>query len=332
MAVLSDGPGRAQAPIPMMRGLGQRAGTVTQYAGAALSVALMVGVSVWGYKLLVRDVNGIPVVRALEGPMRSAPDNPGGEVVANTGLAVNAIAAVGEAAPPEDVLTLAPAGEELTDEDMEVAFAADEGELAPAAEAGDDALIVAEAAAPVPAPDAALTPEQVLALADQIAAGADPLTALEPGATTDPLLSVEGEAVTDTAQFTVIPADVPGVAVSLRPMPRPAGTLAATQQVAAETAAPSAPATVSAAVPAGTPMAQLGAYDSVEVAATEWDRFATRFSEFLSGKERVIQEAQSGGRTFYRLRAMGFADLADARRFCAALAAEGADCTPVAER
>ncbi len=328
MAVLSDGPGQGQAPIHAMRGLGRRAGAVTQYAGAALSVALVIGGVIWGFKLLVRDVNGIPVVRALEGPMRMAPDNPGGEVVGNTGLAVNAIAAVGEAAPPEDVLTLAPAGEELTNEDMEVAFAVAEAEteLAPAAEAGDDTLIAA-----VPDPDAALTPEQVLALADQIAAGADPLSALEPGSAGEVVLSVEGEAITDEARFTVIPADVPGVAVSLRPMPRPAVALAAAQQVAAETAAP-ATATVSAAVPAGTPMAQLGAYDSVEVAATEWGRFTSRFAEFLAGKERVIQEAQSGGRTFYRLRAMGFTDLADARRFCAALAAEGAECTPVAER
>ena len=43
----------------------------------------------------------------------------------------------------------------------------------------------------------------------------------------------------------------------------------------------------------------------------------------------MIQKAQSGGRTFYRLRAHGFEDLADARRFCALLVAEGPDCIPV---
>ena len=36
--------------------------------------------------------------------------------------------------------------------------------------------------------------------------------------------------------------------------------------------------------------------------------------------------ATSGGRTFYRLRAMGFEDLSDARRFCSALVAENAEC------
>jgi hypothetical protein len=43
----------------------------------------------------------------------------------------------------------------------------------------------------------------------------------------------------------------------------------------------------------------------------------------------VIQETQSNGRTFYRLRAMGFADRADARILCAALTAENAACIPV---
>ena len=49
-------------------------------------------------------------------------------------------------------------------------------------------------------------------------------------------------------------------------------------------------------------------------------------------KRRVIEKATSGGRTFYRLRAEGFADLPDARRFCAALVAEKADCIPVVTR
>ena len=33
--------------------------------GATCSVALVLGLVVWGYKLAVRDVNGVPVVRAL---------------------------------------------------------------------------------------------------------------------------------------------------------------------------------------------------------------------------------------------------------------------------
>jgi SPOR domain len=46
----------------------------------------------------------------------------------------------------------------------------------------------------------------------------------------------------------------------------------------------------------------------------------------------VIQSAESGGRTFYRLRAHGFDGDDDARRFCAVLQAQAADCIPVAQR
>ena len=52
----------------------------------------------------------------------------------------------------------------------------------------------------------------------------------------------------------------------------------------------------------------------------------------LKGKSRVVQQVQSGGRTFYRLRAMGFVGLGDTRRFCSAMLAEGVDCIPVQVR
>ena len=67
--------------------------------GATCSVALVLGLVVWGYKLAVRDVNGVPVVRALEGPLRISPENPGGDFAVHQGLSVNAVAAAGTAAP-----------------------------------------------------------------------------------------------------------------------------------------------------------------------------------------------------------------------------------------
>ena len=56
------------------------------------------------------------------------------------------------------------------------------------------------------------------------------------------------------------------------------------------------------------------------------------FAEFMDGREHLIQEAASGGRAFFRLRATGFADLDEARRFCSALVAEDAACIPVVVR
>ena len=106
-----------------------RAGMAVQVTGALLSVALLAGMGVWGYQLIVRDAHGVPVVRAMGGPMREAPENPGGELALHTGLAVNEVAAVGEAAPPEDTLLLAPVTADLTEEDLLVQPTAEAGEV-----------------------------------------------------------------------------------------------------------------------------------------------------------------------------------------------------------
>jgi hypothetical protein len=85
-------------------------------------------------------------------------------------------------------------------------------------------------------------------------------------------------------------------------------------------------------LPSGTRLVQLGAFDSPETARAEWDRIMGQFSAYMQGKSRVVQRAESNGRIFYRLRAHGFADLGDARRFCTVLLAEKAACIPVAVR
>lgn len=58
---------------------------MTNIAGAVVSLALIAGVGVWGYKLMVRDVSGIPVVRAVQGDMRVRPEEPGGQLAMNQG-------------------------------------------------------------------------------------------------------------------------------------------------------------------------------------------------------------------------------------------------------
>ncbi|KZY02048.1 hypothetical protein A3721_20200 [Sulfitobacter sp. HI0023] len=85
-------------------------------------------------------------------------------------------------------------------------------------------------------------------------------------------------------------------------------------------------------IPKGTRLVQLGAFDSPEIAREQWDKLNRRFAVYLGSKDRVVQKATSGGRVFYRLRAMGFEDIADARRFCSALVSEKADCIPVVTR
>ncbi|WP_432449710.1 SPOR domain-containing protein [Aliiroseovarius marinus] len=317
-------------------------GGMLNYAGAALSVALVVGLGVWGYKLAMRDVTGIPVVRALEGPMREQPVNPGGQSAAHQGLAVNAVQADGQVSETADRLALAPQPDALGDEDSLGAAVArtdiDTTGLGPM-EAPAIEQAAMQSATPVPAPSGPASDPvaEALALAEQLTRDAAPLS----GATGTAEPEVVAALVPTPAPATnVIPASVPGVHQSPRPAGRPASldTTQVTQVSASANAAAAAAAiaTVKDVAPekiaAGTRLVQLGAFDSAEVARAEWDKLSGRFEDYMTGKSRVIQQAQSGGKTFYRLRAMGFADLADARRFCSVLMAAKAACIPVVTR
>lgn len=324
---------------------GRNVASLTNWAGAAVSFALLIGVGVWGYKLIVRDITGIPVVQAMEGPVRIAPDDPGGTRASHQGLSVNDVAGTGTAAPAPDRLLLAPRGVSLTEEDVpqevltEARTPADRVAPAVVAPGPDGPGLAAEeqeGPAPVPPALADADVDPIQALADQIAADAVPFSELTPEPQPDPAADLAGDLTEPVEEAPVqVAANVPAGALtrSLRPAQRPGNLATQPVALASAPAAPEGPAEISPdTLPAGTRLAQLGAYDSPETARKEWDRFSGRFGEFMEGKDRVIERATSGGRVFYRLRAAGFEDLADARRFCAAFVAENSDCIPVTTR
>lgn len=312
-------------------------GTLTNYAGAVVSLGLMVGIGVWGYKVVARDVSGVPVVRAASNePMRMAPEKPGGQLAAHQGLSVNEVMAKGGAEKPAERLVLAPKPVDLTEEDQPLA-----GIVAPSPVVRSEAGVSLEESDAEP-----LTPQMasIRALAEALADGVAPLAAQEAQVETvtpvavvvpaEPVTAVieavpEVTAVEDNIVAEPVKASL--VSTSLRPKLRPAA-FKAVAPAATEAAVLAALTSEAGSIPVGTRLVQLGAFDSAEVAGREWERLGTKFGEYMDGKERVIQRAESGGRVFYRLRAMGFADLSDLRRFCAALVAERADCIPVVSK
>lgn len=324
-----DGPDAANAPPA------NRLTALTNAAGAVVSLALIAGIGVWGYKLLARDVTGIPVVQAASGEMRVRPENPGGELAQHQGLSVNAVAAEGAAAAPADRLILAPRPIDITEND----------DVMPPQRVAAGPQTPTETATTPPAPErpvpdvaAALQSGNVDDLVAQLTEGVTPLSEL-PDDTSAIIDNVTQEVVQEAqdAQEAVAAAapvlDAPGVRQSLRPQKRPATRAVVTPASLTGTDVSSAAAEVDAdSLPVGTRLAQLGAFDSAEVARDQWDQMQGRFGAYLEGKQRVVQKASSGGRVFYRLRAMGFEDIADARRFCSALVAENAECIPVVTR
>lgn len=286
--------------------LGASVAAFMNWAGAALSLALIAGLGYWGYQLLVRDVSGVPVVRALEGPMRIAPEDPGGARAAYQGLAVNQIAAEGTAAEPADLVVLAPSEPVLTEEDRPMAALLPDAPEAPIAEV---------ASTPVSATDLAVA----AALAES------PIVTLASASTEEIPDARPAGLVTEAVEDGV-------VVISPRPAPRPDRRVASLDPAPIAMARSDGLDVDPATIEVGERLVQLGAYPTEELAREEWDRIAGRFADFMEGKGRVIQEAEAGGRTFYRLRVHGFEDLSDSRRFCAVLVAGEASCIPVAWR
>lgn len=316
---------------------------VIHLAGAAISIGLIAGLCLWGYRLAVRDVTGVPVVRAMEGPMRVAPDNPGGEVMAHQGLAVNEVAAEGSASGLAERVVLAPRPVDLAAEDAPGAFAAPSAPASTRAEATAGLTLAAAAPAAVPpagtAAETAAAPAAPQDTADLIDALVT--SVVEEGisgtedlaGTLDPSGGDTLDGRPDVAVLTLAAAAPRVAGPTLRPMPRPA-RLAAAAPPAAEPAAARAslPEIDPATLAPGTRLVQLGAFDTAEDAHAEWGKLFARFGDLMQDKAPVVEPAQSGGRAFFRLRAHGFAGEEDARRFCAALLAEEAACIPVAQR
>lgn len=284
---------------------GVQLGALMNWVGAAVSLALIGGLLVWGYQLWVRDVTGVPVVRALEGPMRVAPDDPGGERADYQDLSVTRVASEGAEEVPVDRVVLAPPPVELTDEDLSVARLAASLPVIGSGEA-DTAL----------APDVPDTPS-----ATGDTGSGEPTSAIELA-----IAEALGQTIAAPGH------EDKGVVRSSAPPARPVDFSARILNVRTASAPVPQGEVPEELIPAGTRLVQLGAFPTPEEARAAWDKLDTRFGVYLDGKKRVIQTASAGDSTFFRLRAVGFDGLDDARRFCAVLVAENANCIPVIRR
>jgi hypothetical protein len=273
-------------------------GSIMHWLGSVVSAALLAGGVYWAFSIASRDVTQIPVVSAQITPIREAPENPGGKATENQGLNVTQVAAM-ENPPVAETIVLAPVAQPLADEDL------------PTAERLQMASSILAAAEEVETELAV----DMNALANAIIAGKKPLIDVQPMP-----VRIEGANIEQALRLALAvdekPSGISPPRTTIRPKLRPSATQAAVRL-------PAAPA-----IAAGSALVQFGAYDSQSVAEQEWTRISAKLASFLGTQTRVIQEVESGGRKFYRLRAAGFNDIGEARRFCSAVS-EKAECYPV---
>ena len=281
------------------------------WVGAALSLSLLTGAIGWSYQLIVRDISQIPIVRAQLGPLRVAPDDPGGLTAANQGLSVTQLA-VNERPLLSDEIFLAPAAEVLSEENVALQISEENSSITNK-ENFDTLELSTENSL-----DLKILPEQ-----NATGLASNNEAVLSTAAFSPKKLEIEN-AVSLALALT---NEVNSSFNSLRPKIRPV----VLNQIQTDNIAQSVANELVVTLPVGSAVVQLGAFESKSLAKIEWQRLEALLGSVLTSKNMVIQKAESGGKVFYRLRAFGFDDLSDARQFCSAVNDKVA-CIPVVTR
>ena len=277
------------------------------WIGAVLSLSLLAGAIGWSYKLVVRDINQIPIVQAQLGPLRVAPDNPGGLTAANQGLSVTQLA-VNEKPLLSDEINLAPAAE-ILNEETSALLLREVDKLNQIDETYEIKEINAENTISLDGSSGAMKGETASKTESLVAQVAFSQKKVE-------IENAVSLALSITSEFD------PSL-TSLRPKTRPRSVQQNRELIVSKEPMSK--------LPIGSAIVQLGAFDSKSLAESEWRRFEKLLGSILAPKQMIIQKAESGGKIFYRLRASGFNDISDARQFCTAISDKVA-CIPVVTR
>ena len=281
------------------------------WTGAALSLSLLAGAIGWSYQLIVRDINQIPIVRAQLGPLRVAPDDPGGLTAANQGLSVTQLA-VSEKPLLSNEIRLAPAAEILNAEHL-----VSEVTQKVKSNIDDGAFEIKEVNA-----------ENSINLIDVSNEIGFDTNSKDEVVSSQASFSQKKIEIENAVSRALAISDISAASLtSLRPKIRPISSrrnnINTDNQVAKSEPIYNPP--------LGSAVVQLGAFESKNLAKSEWQRFENLLGSVLISKKMIVQKAESGGKIFYRLRASGFNDISDARQFCTAISDKVA-CIPVVIR
>ena len=280
--------------------------------GAVISLNLILWAGYWTYNIISRDINGIPIVAAQPGPLRVAPDTPGGIEAENIELAVTKIASQ-ELPPNPKAVELAPGTEKLTPDDLTIFQAIRQKKII----------------------------DRQAALNNQIHLGV-----IEPNLSKE--ISLEPvNTVTNTANYSITENQSELVAAALalalkpsadnlignavaqnkfkqiKPRPRPGSLLEVSVSTTETVIRPAL-----ASVETGLAVVQFGTFATETVAFEEWDRLSKNLSVILDGRPKYVERIKRNGNEIYRLRLGGFVNIDDASRFCSAVISQE-NCVPV---
>ena len=289
-------------------------------------IVLLLALGIVGWSLLGHRSGPPPVVEADGKPYRAKPENPGGmqigrgeEILDDADGAAKGKVAPGPEAPAPQALKaqIAAAREEQRQAELKAA------EQRAAEQRAMEARLAAQRMPDVVEPQ----PGAQKPAASMASGSASPLpdTRIEAKKPAGPAVAAK------PGQVAPAPAAKSAPVVAQAAPAKPVAQATAQPFLPPATAAGRAAtaAVPAAAVPGGgkPTQVQLAALGTEEAAQQEWSRLAKKMPDLLGGRKPTIQRIERDGRTFWRVRMDGFADVAQATGFCDKLRAKGAGCS-----
>ncbi|MBK0398402.1 SPOR domain-containing protein [Limibaculum sp. M0105] len=277
------------------------------WAGAAVALALVVGLVYWSWGLATRAPDEVPLIRASASPAKERPADPGGADTPHQNVrAFDAALGQGETAPQ---VALAPPAPSPTSEDVAM------GRLAPRSGSGASTEVVAAVVGGVEEID-----ERAAGQANP--SGPSPLIEAEQALIEESLRRVLADASPGEpsppagASSEQAPPYSPGVRGKPRDLAARVAS-ASTVDVDAELRERAATSQI---------QVQLGAFPDRGEVDREWERIFQANRDILAGRALAVQQTTSGGTVYFRLRVGPFRDGHEANTVCQALKARGQDC------
>jgi hypothetical protein len=274
---------------------------IVNWAGALLSIIILITLIIWGFSLNVSDSAEIPVVKAKIKELRVVSEEPGGQIVNYQGLSVNNVQEQGSAQSAATRIILAPEPIELIEEDINISIiensrVANEPKVS-SLNNGDEE-----------------NKKEIINVLDGFAPFAVVISVIPKIRNLYGTHSLDKIIENNDVDLTPGTEDkfIENNDVELTPGTK--DKIKATNEVSLKS---------------GTNLVQLGFYSTKQKAQKVWSDLMINNSSVFKNKKRIIQNVNIRGNNSYRLTVVGFSGLGESKDFCLFLRDSLPTCLPM---
>ena len=262
-----------------------------------ISIFLLGGFLYWGYSAFVQSESKVTIITAPDGPLKVLPEDPGGNLASHLGFSVNSVQESGQVAGPSAKIFLAPPAISVQESDLRSlsGFGDSNGAI-------DLKSSINDALAGIFKDTDTLSEVTFLKNLKEIPIKKD---------------IVENTTVSNSFA---------------RPEKRPVKIVSATlhQDLVAQIVLNQVKASM--VDSEDELMVHLGSFKNKVLASADVENFVVRHKGYLTDKTVFLQKSETGGRSIYRMRAIGFSNTSETKKFCVIINSFGNDCIPISNK